>query len=144
MLFVSLAVVLFVLVGSVSLTAIYFWFFEPPYLSYRDLPFKTQSESVRVGEVMPLRVFRCSSASKTRVYGIAHKLVPLSPGLEVVVMESRFSSIEPGCAATISMINRIPPETKPGRYYIDGVAEVSGTVATFIVPWESVPFEVIP
>ena len=135
---------MFGMLVSVSVGAGLYFFFEPPFLSYRELPFPTKFPAVRRGEVMPILVTRCSTADSTRTYGIAHKFVPVGwDGVEVT-MKAEFASIEPGCGPTWSEINQTSKTMQPGTYRIVGVSDAKGTVRNYAVEWWSVPFEVLP
>lgn len=121
----------------------YFGLAEQPYLSYGNLPFPVLTPIVKPGQAVQLTVSRCNDDSRQRVYGIARTLVPLAPGLKAYVLPSGSASVDPGCTTAISSVNVIPLGVPPGRYWIQGSAEVNGSIRTFVVAWRSMPFEVI-
>lgn len=119
-------------------------FFERPYLTYQNLPFPPELQRVKPGQVMPLTVIRCSSASTIKSYLITHELERLDVATPNVLMKSEPTSIKPGCHQSTSLINLVPIATPPGTYRVVGVAVVDGLFHTFPVPWHSQSFEVAP
>ena len=118
----------------------YYAFFEPPYLTYENLPFPVLTPVVHDGEPVLLMVGRCNNDDKTRIYGISHRLV----GEHLTILLSAVpTSIEPGCTTAISAVNVIPKGVPPGTYHIEGYAEVQGTLRTSSVSWRSATFQVV-
>lgn len=117
-------------------------FLEPPWLSYRNLPFEVQAPTARPGELVPLHVVRCNATDAVQTYAIARSLENLDTGQYFVLPES-LVQIRPGCHDETSLANRVPANgVPPGRYRIIGMAEIQGTLRTMHVPWWSRPFEV--
>lgn len=130
------------------IAAIYFtWtaWTAAPFLSYKNIPFPPQLSKVPAGQTIPLFVHRCSSADKRMTYNMTRTLYPVN-GIGTdrgpYVMPEAVVQIEPGCHQEISLINRIPSEVAPGRYYIVGLAAIQGTIRTVYVEWTSQPFDV--
>lgn len=123
-----------------ALVAIYFIFFEQPFLSYRNLPFPVITKAVKPGEAVQMVVSRCNSESITRISRVASVLV--GPDAEVILPVTD-APILPGCSSSVSAVNVIPPGTPPGRYMLRGYGEVIGTFRTHMVEWESQFFDVI-
>ena len=122
----------------------YFGLIERPYLSYANLPLPVLSPTVKPGEAVRLLVKRCNTEDGPRAYNVARTLVPLygdGNGLPYVIPASA-ATVLPGCTTVESQLNVIPAGVPPGRYYIDGVAEVRGTFRSFVVGWQSQPFDV--
>lgn len=141
------AVLMSLIVGMTfmgSVTGAYYLYVEVPYLSYTKLPFPVLTKTVKAGERVLLTVLRCSADNKTRVYNISHLLMPEDRKLRPVVLDATAASIEPGCTEAISSVNQVPVGTAPGRYHVEGLAEVNGTIRTFSVGWRSEPFTVVP
>jgi hypothetical protein len=132
-----------VLLLAVAAVCFYVVMDEPPFLSYRNLPFAVLTPLVKPGEPVKLNVVRCNSDSKTRVYGLSHRLLSVDGGTSVILPAGTVS-IEPGCSDEISAINVIPPGTAPGLYIVEGYAEVQATLRSVSVRWVSQPFRVIP
>ena len=118
----------------------YYVFFEPPFLTYPNLPFPVLTPKVKHGDAVQLDVRRCNSDTKTRVYGLAHSLVGETV---TILLPAMPTSLPPGCAQAVSVINVVPQGTPPGTYHIEGYAEVQGTLRTYSIPWRSAPFEVV-
>jgi hypothetical protein len=114
---------------------------EKPYLSYGNVPFPVLNNPVVRGQPVHLMVMRCNTDTKRRSYLLSRTLISTTGGPEYVLPASA-ASIAAGCHTDISAANVIPPDVPPGRYYIEGLAEVNGTLRTFIVNWHSQPFDV--
>lgn len=119
-------------------------FLEKPFLTYENLPFPPQIQKVRPGEVMPLVVRRCNSASSVRFYDVTHELRRVDRPEPPRIMKGERVKIDPGCRQGLSTVNEVPLDTPPGVYIAAGLGIVEGTVRTFAVPWYSQPFEVTP
>lgn len=119
-------------------------YMEPPYLSYPNLPFPVVSKTVRPGDTVFIEVQRCNSSSIRRGYITGRSLVPVDTRELQVELVSVATTILPGCHKAISALSVVPGGTLPGRYYLDGVAEIAGTVRKHVVEWRSEPFEVVP
>lgn len=139
------------LVTALSFGFLIAWygFLEPPFLSYRNVPFETTVESVRAGETIPLKVTRCSSSDVEEDYLIARRLIrldqpPADPTPAAILPGGGLVPISPGCVDEISKANQIPPDTKPGTYFIDGHAKVDGKWRSSKIGWSSRPFVVLP
>lgn len=127
-----------------SAAGLYVWanHFEQPYLYYQNLPFPAMA-SAKPGEAVPLSVERCNRTGITQSYNTTHALKPIKPQGSSIILPSVKVEIAPGCHRSISKINVIPPNTKPGVYSVSGIAEVRGMFRRHEVPWYSEPFEVI-
>lgn len=122
--------------------ALYLLWFQEPYLTYKNLPFPPTLQTVKPGQVMPLTVVRCSSASTIKSYTITHELRNEDGRSPAVIMPATLVTVAPGCAQTTSLVNLVPAATPPGRYRIVGVAIVEGALRSIPVPWSSQAFEV--
>lgn len=122
---------------------VYFSLFDRPYLSYRNLPFPTQIQRVKAGQVIPIRVIRCNRDSVAHNYTTTHSAWSIDQQRPYILTEARIP-IEPGCADSISLVNHLPADLPPGKYYVFGSAEVQGVLRTHHVEWRSQPFEVTP
>lgn len=129
---------------ALLLTLIWGGFLERPYLSYGNLPFPVLTPRVKPGEPVLLEVLRCNSDDRQRVYGMGRTLVPLDSRGPSYVLPAGAASIDPGCNTSVSAVNVIPLGVPPGRYYVQGSAEINGSLRTFVLHWASQPFEVIP
>jgi hypothetical protein len=119
--------------------------FEKPFLRYENLPFPAKLQQVKRGEVIPILVRRCSTASEDRFYDVTHELRSQSdPGAPTYLMKTERVLIRPGCHESTSMVNRVPPDTPPGTYVATGLGVVDGMLRQLTVPWHSQPFEVLP
>lgn len=128
-------------VGIVGGLFAYFAYFQPPFLSYGNLPMPVRTPHVHPGDPVELTVVRCNSDNKTRIYGVSHQLVHVDGG-EVIVLPASQTSVEPGCHESVSAINVVPPGTPPGLYVIEGYGEAQATLRAVSVRWVSQPFEV--
>lgn len=137
-----------------ALLFVYLAFFEPPILTYSNIPFpilnadNTEPNAgaplvkVKAGDAVHLKVTRCSSSRKERLYPVSHALV-LRETDEKILLPATQAVIEPGCHTSVSAINVVPEGTLPGIYFVTGTAEVNGTIATHTIGWNSADFEVI-
>jgi hypothetical protein len=129
---------------SLAMMVAWFGFLEPPFLSYRNLPFPVQDPRVRAGTPVLLQVIRCNGDTKTRTYLISHRLIRVDVMEPPTILPAGPVSLEPGCTREVSAANTIPTGTAPGLYVVEGFAEVSGTWRTHSIRWYSEPFQVIP
>lgn len=136
---IGLSLMIFLTVGIIFK----YLFFEPPYLTYTNLPFPTLVREIRAGEVMPLQVIRCNNDDQTHNYVIAHSLENLDTHAYTLLPMVQLN-ISPGCHPGTSTINRVPPDTPTGRYRVFGTAEIRGLLKTHIVEWYSQEFAVLP
>jgi hypothetical protein len=120
----------------------YFWFFEAPYLTFKNIPFPPVVTEAHPGDIIPLSIERCSSASKTKNYSTSHSLINVETNVNILLPDVRIL-IEPGCTSAVSLINRIPPETPPGKYIVIGTADISGTLREYHLDWRSQEFRVL-
>lgn len=125
----------------VAAVALYFAFFERPFLSYPRLPFEPTKLFVKPGEVVPLQVLRCSSSATPRAYTIARSMQLISTGRHYV-MPDILVEIKPGCHEETSLANHVPLGIPDGEYKIFGLSEVPGAWRTNYVSWQSGPFTV--
>lgn len=129
--------------GLVAGLGLALWF-QPPYLTYENLPFPPHLKAVRAGEVMPLTVRRCNSSGTLQAYLVTHELDSLSnPAMAAIVMPALPTAIKPGCETVTSLINLVPAATPPGRYRIVGTGITQGALRSHVVPWHSEPFDVV-
>lgn len=135
-------------IAGLAIMVAWYGFLEPPFLSYRGLPFEPTVQEVHAGEIIPLRVTRCSSLSEDGDYLISRRIWRLDPGpndpLSYVLPSGGLVDISPGCLTEISLANPVPRELPPGTYFIRGRSRVDGLWRTSRVNWESGPFRVLP
>jgi len=118
--------------------------FQPPHLTYENLPFPPHLKAIKAGEVMPLTVRRCNNSDSLQAYLVTHKLESLSnPEMVAIVMPAMPTGIKPGCETVTSLINLVPAATPPGRYRIIGAGIIQGALRSYVVPWHSEPFDVV-
>jgi hypothetical protein len=132
------------LVSMIVVVGFYQWlfFFEPPWLSYKNVPFPPRQMQVQAGQPVALRVIRCNSDKFAHVYTVSRGLESLETG-QFAVLPDTVVQIRPGCSDETSLANVIPPETAKGKYRIVGIAEIQATFRSIRVEWQSQPFEVI-
>lgn len=125
-------------------TTMYLMLFEKPWLTYRNIPFPVEMSKVRAGDIIPMRVVRCSSANVKRTYRIGRSIVKVNePGHAPALLPETVVAVDPGCMEVISSLNVVPLDTKPGRYFVVGIVEIQGTFREMLVEWHSQEFEVI-
>jgi hypothetical protein len=130
--------------AAINWTLVYHFFYQEPYLTYRNLPFPPLQETVKAGHIMPVRVVRCNSDSMPRTYTITRSLEPIdSPMPRYYVLESQTIRIKPGCTDETSLANKLPEDVTPGKYRLIGQAEINMGLRTHQVEWTSEPFEVV-
>lgn len=141
-LFHALAVSMMLLLGMLAAAALFGRALERPYLSYRNVPFPAHGP-VYPGQAVPLEVERCNDRPGPHSYQVSHQLRNLRSGATVLLAPA-WVELAPGCTLAISRIHVIPPDTPPGRYVLQGSAEIDGLLVRHHVGWESAPFEVLP
>lgn len=126
--------------------AIYFAFFEPPWLQYKNSPFPVLNDGpLHPGEALRLQVMRCNKDSVTRIYQVAREIHSLDEKMTAIIIPGgEGPSIKPGCLVRESRITSMPSDLPPGRYYVQGYSEVSGYLRTTTIEWRSQPFDVAP
>ena len=140
----NIANYLTVIVICVFVTAMYTIYFEKPWLVYSNTPFEVLVKNVLPGDVVPIRVARCSSSSIRRMYRFSHALVSNDRPTDLPKpLPESIGFIDPGCTDAPSTVNTIPPDTPPGKYHLIGLSEINMAVGTVLVEWYSQPFEVI-
>jgi len=120
----------------------YFWFFEKPFLEFKNIPFPPKLAQVLPGEIVPLSIERCNNDKQPRNYLSTHSLLNVETGQPILLPDVKVM-IEPGCTTATSLLNRVPPEAPPGKYLVFGTAEVHGTIRDFYIDWRSEEFLVI-
>ena len=132
-----------VFILSLIATGVYLLYFEPPFLSYRSLPFKIEGP-VKPGKPIKMTVTRCNSSDRPQGYEVSRWFKCAGDDKPpVVLLGVKVPPIPPGCAVAISEVNITPEGTKPGWCRVGGFGVVSGTLRTIEVPWVSEWFEVI-
>lgn len=117
---------------------------EPPWLTYRNLPFPSELHTVKPGEVVPLIVERCNSSGSVKTYRVTRSLQRMDGAGEYIVLTSSEVNIAPGCAIGTSRVNVVPIEALPGRYRFIGAGLIHGMLREHVVPWRSAEFIVAP
>ena len=124
----------------------YLVWFEDPWLKYMNGPFPVEKMQLKRGEVITIKVERCSTATVTRSYGLSRRLecnetstgalktIPLPPGTK---------DMAPGCYPITSRDLLVPQETPIGFCRLHSTAETQGVVRSHSVESESKLFEVI-
>ncbi len=130
-------------VGFLLIWGVYSLWFEPPWLSYKNLPFPVKVDVVRPGQKVPLRVVRCSKEKEERLYLLSHNLTNMSTGKNYILISGAVP-IKPGCHDETSLANEIPLtfDGEDGTYMVSGVAEISGMIRQYTVKWHSQPFRI--
>jgi hypothetical protein len=118
------------------------WLTEKPFLSYDNVPFPVLNQPLRAGSIVEMKVVRCNSDKDTRLYGTSREILNLDNG-KTYIQPATVVSIKPGCTEGISRINSIPEDAPPGRYKLQGTAEVNSRLNHWLVHWESQPFTVV-
>ena len=139
--------VLIVSTAAFAVALLWYGFLEPPYLSYKGLPFEPISPEVHAGEALLLRVTRCNDSDRTETYLITRKLIridaPKDAATEPILLPGGAVEIEPGCHEEISGANVVPRNTPLGLYVVRGQAAVPGRWRGTYVQWASAPFRVV-
>lgn len=132
-----------IIISLTALGLIYVFVIEKPPLRYMNRPFPVLKRPIYPGDVVPLKVSRCSDAPMRRVITSSRYLENLGDDQEVLVMEMIAAIVPPGCVTQIVTIHRVPESTQPGQYRLIGAATVPGLIRAFKVEWYSEPFYVI-
>ena len=132
-----------VILSVATISIIYVLFVEKPAMHYTNLPFPVLKSPVYAGDVLPLRISRCSDANGRRVITSSRYLENLGDDQEVLVLEMIAAIVPPGCVTQTVNIHRVPESTAPGNYRLIGATIVPGLIRDFHVPWDSASFKVI-
>lgn len=130
------------LVGGIAGWLAWLWF-EPPWLTYTNVPFPARVIQVRAGEVVPVTVARCSTATEPRAYDVTRQLERQDQPAQPVLLPLARVTADPGCVTATSRLHAVPPGTPPGIYRLTGRALIEGSLHSHVVPWHSQPFEVV-
>lgn len=137
--FFSSAFLVVCLVGVGSM--FYVLFYEKAYLEYMNLPFKPDGQILHPGDLVGLNVARCNRDKIAHSYLVTNSLYEVNTGLFTLLPSVQLMVI-PGCTNAISRINTLPKVLPLGRYKLFGTAAVPGTIRTFVLDWQSEPFNV--
>ena len=126
-----------------SFSICYALFYETPWMYYKNSIFETEGRNYfYTGEIVPLKLERCSSSKTTEYYSISHSLKSIDNNSYYVLPEA-YVSIEPGCTIITSNINRLPLDLPSGKYIIFGAAHIKGLIKNYDIKWSSVEFTVL-
>lgn len=139
---VSAALALIIL-SVTAISMIYIFLVEKPALRYMNLPFPVLRSPVYAGDLLPLRISRCSDANGRRIVNSTRYLENIGDDQEVSVLEVIAVIIPPGCVTQTVNIHRVPYSAAPGNYRLIGATTVPGMIRDFQVDWYSAPFQVI-
>jgi hypothetical protein len=115
--------------------------FQPPYLSYPDLPFAPTKQVFQPGEAASFTVRACNRDTVPHSYPVVRELHSVD-GLLQYSFGSTTVVWPPGCKTIISVVNRVPVETPDGEYYIVGYSEDAQRLNSVTIPWQTEPFTV--
>lgn len=139
------------LISVVGFAVMVAWyvFLEPSWLSYpAGSVFDPVRETFKPGDVVPLKVTRCNSSDEPEIYLIGARLIrldqPANDPSPPVVLPGAPVLIVPGCLDEISKATTLPADTKPGVYFIQGLARTEGHVRSTSQAWSSRKFTVEP
>lgn len=138
---ITAASVFLALITAALSTLLYFFVLEKPWLTYENIPFPPTIETVHPGDVMPLQVVRCNHDLVSHTYNLSHSLYEVNTHV-YTLLPGVSAMISPGCADSISQLNRVPENTPPGRYILFGASEIDGTMRKFSVDWHSQEFNI--
>lgn len=139
MVFLSLMFLTVLSIGTGGM--FYVLFYEKAYLTYLNMPFKSDREELHPGDLVGLNVGRCNRDKIAHSYLITNSLYEVDTRL-FTLLPSVQLMVVPGCTTAISRINTLPKALPPGRYKLFGTAEVHGTIRTFVIDWQSEAFNV--
>lgn len=115
---------------------------EPP-AQYLNAPFSTDSP-VRAGDPLNTRAYRCNETGRKLTTSVPRRLINVDTG-EIIVLPPTGGIIDaqPRCEAFIGGKD-VTSNLVPGRYYVDQVVRVQGTLRLFEITLRTDVFEVVP
>ena len=128
--------------AAMMTAAFYFVIFEKPYLTYSNIPFPPLVKAVHGGEVIPLKVSLCNNSRVPTTFTLARSLQEVDTKAMIFMSDVLIRSA-PGCREAVSLAHVIPYGVPPGNYRLIGQTEVEGTLRTFRIGWDSLPFQVL-
>lgn len=119
----------------------------PPPVRFTNLPFPA-SGPVRVGDVVPIEVERCSTESEPVVAVRTRALQEIDTDGNPTndhryILPADSALIPPGCSRFLALSASIPAGVVPGVYRLEGVSTVRGRWKTVDLPWQTEPFEIV-
>lgn len=129
-------------IGLVVATTLWFGFFEPPFLVYKNLPFPVQNHTVAAGDEIHFYVMRCVHNAEEHVFMATRTIVDAATAKRTL-LPATFVTLLPGCTSSTDALVTVPTDFPPGRYYLAGVIEAQGTIRVRYVPWRSEFFTVV-
>jgi hypothetical protein len=125
----------------------WYGFLEPSWLSYPEgSMFEPVRDTFRPGDVVALKVSRCNSSEEPQLYLIGSRLIRLDQPADdpdpPAVLAGAPVLIQPGCLDEVSKANVLPPDTKDGVYFIQGLSKTDGRWKSANLPWSSARFKV--
>lgn len=117
---------------------------QPPPIFYRNNPLPVLASPYHVGQVaLTLAVSRCNQAPIAITLAFTRSLAPTAGG-KAVPVASAIAEFQTGCIDTTSQADVLPTTIAPGSYTLKAVGTYSYQNRTYIVSFESQPFDVLP
>ena len=144
-LFATRSLYILMLICSVMLSAIVWTVFQPPSLSYPELPLRIEgpTKTFYPAQTVPLLTKRCSRMTDVMIYQLTRTIVNMETDVSYMYPTNPKIAVPPGCTTTISQAHQLPSTIAPGLYQIRGVGTVKGPFNDIDVPFYSEPFTVI-
>lgn len=129
-----------VVIQAMIAGAAFWWAFRPPPVSFVNAPFPTNNP-VRVGTALGTVVERCNASDETLTTTIARSLVSVTG--ETWTLTPGAGIIDPGCSVIHGGIG-LPPDVRPGRYYVRQEVRVNGRWQGWSYSLRTQEFDVVP
>lgn len=109
---------------------------------YTHLPYRVLNNPVVAGGWSRHEISRCNNDGAALIYSYTRQLVNADTQV-MFTLPPGLSSMDPGCHTIISVVQVVPADTPPGRYYLRGVVAVQGRWRSMNVPYYSEMFGVV-
>lgn len=129
--------------GLIVAAALWFGYFEPPILVYKNLPFPVQNRTVMVGDYVRFYVARCIHSTGDETAFLTTRTIVNAATKDKTLIPATFVTLQSGCTNSTDALVSVPTDFSPGRYYLAGVVEAHGTIRVRYVQWRSEDFTVV-
>lgn len=139
---VTLAALTGFLTGVLTLGSIWVYYFESPYITYKNEPFPHSNAVIyEPGAPISVVIVKCNSSAAYIFYSSTSTMINEATGAVVVFPRTPLVAT-PGCQTEVATDMLIPRDTLDGRYHFFGVTTVSGGFASHKIAWKTEPFTV--
>ena len=115
-----------------------------PVIRYTNIPFPVTTREVAAGEHVSMIVEHCNDDDNSHTFAVSRELVSLDSARPPIHLRPGLTEAPPGCERNERRGTMIPLDTPPGHYYLRGFTEDNAGPRSFVVPWRTREFVVVP